>query len=115
MLTRLSEQVFTSGHLHQLRHPVSAGHQRIDPLDRGDARPIARRRAHLGDGLHARPQLSHDALALAFAPERECHLPISCQMSASLSGLSDTILAALPDQSHRASSTSLRLTAQASQ
>src|SRR6476659_3276867 len=75
MLTRLSEQVVTSGHLHQLRHPVSAGHQRIDPLDRGDARPIARRRAHLGDGLHARPQLSHDALALAFAPERACHLP----------------------------------------
>ena len=74
MLARLSEQVFTAGHLHQLRHPIAAGHQRIDPLDRGDARQVVRRCAHLGYRLYARRQLSHDALALALALKRACYL-----------------------------------------
>jgi hypothetical protein len=115
MLPRLSEQVFPAGHLHQLRHPIAAGHQRIDPLDRGDARQVARRCAHLGCCPHARRQLSHDALALAFALKRACHLPDAPPDIGKPSGLSDTILAVRPDQSHMANSTSLRLTAQASQ
>src|SRR6185312_8834572 len=64
------KQILTTGHLHELRHPIAAGHQRINPLDHGAARPRSRCAALLRDAGHARFQLLNQTLALPLAPER---------------------------------------------
>ena len=42
MLARFAEKIYSARHLDQRRHPVSRRHQRIDPFDGGDARPLRR-------------------------------------------------------------------------
>src|SRR5207249_401665 len=60
----------TTGHLHELWHPIATGHQRIDPLDHSTARARSRRAALFRDAGHAHFQLFDQTLALAFASER---------------------------------------------
>src|SRR6185437_4544858 len=43
------EQIFATGHLHELRHPVATCHKGIDPLDHGAPRARSRCTALLRD------------------------------------------------------------------
>ena len=68
-LTRCAKQILAAGHLHEFRHPVATGHQRIDPLDYGGARARSRCGALPRDAGHSRFQSFNQMFALPFAFE----------------------------------------------
>src|SRR6516225_2249426 len=56
-LTGRAKQILSTGHLHELWHPVATRHQRINPLDHGAPRSRSRRAALLSNAGRACFQL----------------------------------------------------------
>src|SRR5581483_3306945 len=70
MLAGRAEEIFAARHLDQLGHPVARRHQRVQPFDAGDARPLAYPARARGDRVHPCAQLADDGGAARRLTER---------------------------------------------
>ena len=70
MAAGVTEQVPAAGHRHQSRHPVTGGHERIDPLDRRDRRLVRQGGCRGRNGVHPRLQARDNGLRRVACAER---------------------------------------------